>query len=313
MANELDLRDLRYFEAIAELGHMGRAAKALFRTQPALTGCVRRLERTLGTALFTRAGRGIRLTAAGEALLFRARSLRIASQDAVREIGDLGKGLAGLVRVGTVPTVARYLLPPVCREIIRRAPGITLKTVIGHNDVLRNGLRSGELDVVVSFSAHHEEGMASHDILEDEVVVAASRNHPIFRKRVTLAAMLDYGWVLAGPGVATRDWIDHAFTTRGLQAPSVKIETNLILLLPPLIEQSNLLTFVSRRHIAAGRLREVPSKDTTMKRRFAVTYRKDSYISPASLRLVELLREEGAALFQSTEHVAPARKKSRPM
>ena len=67
MANELDLRDLRYFEVIAETGNMGRAARALFRTQPALTGCVRRLEGTLGTQLFERVGRGIRLTAAGEA------------------------------------------------------------------------------------------------------------------------------------------------------------------------------------------------------------------------------------------------------
>jgi DNA-binding transcriptional LysR family regulator len=99
--------------------------------------------------------------------------------------------------------------------------------------------------VVVSFSARADEGFASHDILEDEVVVAASRNHAIFRKRASQKAMLEYGWVLAGPGAATRDWIDHAFITRGLEPPRVQIETNLILLLPPLIEQSNLLTFLS--------------------------------------------------------------------
>ena len=293
MADQLGLRDLRYFEVIAETGNMGRAARALSRTQPALTGCVRRLESSLGTRLFERVGRGIRLTAAGDALLARARSLRIASQDLVREIGDLGKGLAGLVRVGTVPTVARYLLPPLCREMIRRAPRVTLKTVVGHNDVLRNGLKAGELDVVVSFSARPDEGFAFHPIFEDEVVVAASRNHAIFRKRVSLNAMLDYRWVLAGPGVATRDWIDHAFTSRGLEPPRVQIESNLILLLPPLIAQSSLLTFVSRRHIGAAggfRLREVASKETTMRRRFVVTYRKDSYLSPAARRLVDLLR-----------------------
>jgi DNA-binding transcriptional LysR family regulator len=131
--------------------------------------------------------------------------------------------------------------------------------------------------------------------------VAASANHAIFRKRPSQEAMLEYGWVLAGPGVATRDWIDHAFTTRGLQTPRVQIETNLILLLPPLIEQSNLLTFLSRRHLGVERgfrLKEVPAKETTMKRRFAVSHRRDSYLSPAARRLVDLLREEGAALFQ---------------
>ena len=84
MANQLDLRDLRYFETIAETGHLGRAAKKLFRTQPALTGCVRRLEGALGTALFERAGRGIRMTSAGTALLVRARALRVAAEEAVR-------------------------------------------------------------------------------------------------------------------------------------------------------------------------------------------------------------------------------------
>ena len=300
MANTLDLRDLRYFEVIAEAGNMQRAAKALFRTQPALTGCVRRLEETLGTKLFERVGRGMRLTAAGEALLARARSLRIASQDTVREIGDLGQGLAGLVRVGTVPTVARFLLPPLCREIIGRAPGIRLKLVTGHNDVLRSALRSGELDVVVSFSVQPEADLASEEILEDEVVVVANRSHPIFRKRARLKDLLGYAWVLAGPGVATRQWIDHAFTSRGLDAPVVQVETNLILMLPPLIEQSNLLTFVSRRHIGPARgstLREVVLKETTMRRRFAVTYRKDAYLSPATRRLIQLLRDEGKSLF----------------
>lgn len=301
MANELDLRDLRYFEVIAELGHMGRAAKALYRTQPALTGCVRRLEETLGTALFERIGRGIRLTAAGEALLSRARSIRIASQDAVREIGDLGKGLAGLVRLGTIPTVARFLLPPVCREIIKAAPGITLKAVVGHNDVLRASLKGGELDLIVSFSARAEPDLASHEILEDDVIVVANSAHPIFRGRARLKDLLRYKWVLAGTGVATREWLEHAFTSRGLDPPTVQIETNLILMLPPLIAQSNLLTFVSRRHLAAARdqtLREVALKETTMRRRFAVTYRTDSYVSPATRRLITMLRDQGSSLFE---------------
>jgi DNA-binding transcriptional LysR family regulator len=111
--------------------------------------------------------------------------------------------------------------------------------------------------------------------------------------------LLDYRWVLASPGVATRQWIDHAFTTRGLPAPSVQIETNILLMLPPLIEKNNLLSFVSRRHAGRGSvLREVPLKETTMRRKFAVTYRRDSYLSPAGRRLVELMRARAAELFE---------------
>ena len=299
MTDQLDLRDLRYFETIAETGHVGRAAKKLFRTQPALTGAVRRLEETLGTPLFERVGRGIRLTAAGAALQVRARALRIASEDAVREIGELGKGLSGVVRAGAVPTVARFLLPALCRELLHEAPGVTFRTLIGHDDLLRRTLQGGDLDLIVSFIAHEDETTTSHAILEDECVVVASRAHPIFRKKPRMKDLLDYRWVLAGAGVATRAWLEHAFGSRGLPGPAVQIETNLILLLPPLIEQNNLLSFISRRHLGRGsNLREVRLKETTMRRKFAVTYRKDSYLSPAARRCVAMLRSRGKELFE---------------
>lgn len=299
MADQLDLRDLRYFETIAETGHVGRAAKKLFRTQPALTGAVRRLEETLGTALFVKAGRGIRLTAAGTALHARARALRIAAGEAMREVADLGMGLAGTVRIGAVPTAARFLLPPLCRQMLAQAPGVTFRTVIGHDDVLRSGLRSGDLDVVVGFSSHADKDVVSHAILEDECVVVASRSHPVFRKKPAMKDLLDYRWVLGGAAVTTRQWLENAFHKAGLAAPSVQIETNLILLLPALIEENNLLSFVSRRHLgAASGLKEVRVKATTMRRRFSVTYRRDGYLAPAARRCVDLLRTRGRALFE---------------
>ncbi|MFY9513411.1 MAG: LysR family transcriptional regulator, partial [Rubrivivax sp.] len=64
----MDLRDLRYFETIAELEHMGLATQRLHRSQPALSSCLRRLEEECGAPLFEKAGRGIRLTAAGKVL-----------------------------------------------------------------------------------------------------------------------------------------------------------------------------------------------------------------------------------------------------
>ena len=65
----MDLRDLAYFETIAELGHIGRAADRLGRSQPALTKSIQRLEQSLGASLFQRDGRRIRLTPAGELML----------------------------------------------------------------------------------------------------------------------------------------------------------------------------------------------------------------------------------------------------
>src|SRR5688572_18995229 len=114
----MDLRDLRYFETIAELQHIGRAAQKLHRTQPALTSCVRRLEEACGAPLFEKSGRGIRLTPAGRILQKWAQRMRFDVEDAKREIGDIGRGLSGHVRIGVVPTAAEFLLPAVTRQLL---------------------------------------------------------------------------------------------------------------------------------------------------------------------------------------------------
>ena len=107
----------------------------------------------LGPGLVEKAGRGIRLTAAGLGLADRARSLRVATEDTVREIGELGAGTAGHVRIGVLPTLARFLMAPLCREFLQDTPRVTLKTVIAQNDVLAAQLEAGEVDLVVTTAA----------------------------------------------------------------------------------------------------------------------------------------------------------------
>ena len=85
----MDLRDLRYFETVAGLEHVGQASAKLHRTQPAITSAIRRLEGDCGVPLFERAGRGIRLTAAGRVLLKWAQRIRFDADDAKREMASI--------------------------------------------------------------------------------------------------------------------------------------------------------------------------------------------------------------------------------
>ena len=114
--------------------------------------------------------------------------------------------------------------------------------------------------------------------------------------------LLQYRWVLAAPSVESRRWLDNAFDAHSLGRPVPQIETNLVLLMPQLIEQTNLLTFISRRHLATSgigaALREVPIRETTMRRVLTVMHRKDAYLPPAARRLLTLVRKNGRALFQ---------------
>jgi DNA-binding transcriptional LysR family regulator len=289
----MDLRDLRYFETIADLQHVGRAADRLHRTQPALTSSIRRLEEDCGAPLFERAGRGIRLTAAGRVLLKWAQRVRFDMEDAKREIAAIGSGLAGHVRVGIVPTAAQFLLPAAARQLLQEGPDVTLRTVVGLVDALKPMLRQGELDIVVGTETQAEKGIASTVLAEDAIVVAASARHQLFRGPVALKDLTKYRWALQPPGAPARDWLDHTFDRRRLPRPQVQVESTMLLMLPTLIMQTGLLSFISRHHLGpkGGRsgLKEVPLKETTMVRRLVVTYREQAFLSAATQRLIDLL------------------------
>lgn len=296
----MDLRDLRYFETIAELQHLGRASARLHRTQPALTSSIRRLEAACGTALFEKAGRGIRLTEAGKVLLKWAQRLRFDQEDAKRELQSIGAGLTGHVRIGIVPTAAQFLLPTVARRLLHEAPEVTLRTVVGLIDTLKPQLRAGELDLMVGTESADEPGWISKKLAEDMIVVAASDKHPVFRSKPMLRDLTGYAWALQPPGAPTRDWLDHAFDRQRLPRPRVQVETTMLLMLPALIVQTGLLSFISRHHLQGQAripgLQEVPVKGAAMRRRLVVTYRANGYLSPAGRRLLDLFeqaREDG--------------------
>lgn len=294
----MDLRDLHYFEVIAELEHMGRASERLHRTQPALTSSIRRLEEDCGVRLFEKSGRGIRLTEAGKVLLKWARRTRLDVHDAQQEINHIANGLVGTVRVGIVPTAAQFVLPPAMRQLIREAPEVNLHTVVGLIDVLKALLHSGEVDMTIGTEGMDEPGYTSEFLAEDPIVVVANASHEVFRRKAGIGDLTAYRWVLQSAGAPTRDWLDQTFERHHLPRPRVQVESNTLLMLPTLIAETGLLSFISRRHLLSGQagssLKEVDVPETVMQRRMVVTYREGGYLSPASRRLIELLAEAAA-------------------
>lgn len=297
----MDLRDLRYFEAIAQHEHLGRATAALHRSQPALSSSIRRLEADCGATLFERHGRGIRLTQAGHVLLKWARRLRLDEQDARQELAAMGRGLQGSIRLGIVPTAAQFLLPPVARDLLNEAPDVTLHTVVGLVDTLKPQLRAGDLDLLVATEGAPEAGWTSRVLAEDSIVVAAAERHPVFKSSPTLKDLCAWSWALQPSGLPTRDWLDHTFDRHRLQRPHVRVEATSLMALPALIVQTGLLSFISRHHLQGSArirgLKEVPVKGATMRRRLVLTHRTEGYVSPAALRLMELLVNRAPAAF----------------
>ncbi|MFJ4375273.1 LysR family transcriptional regulator [Pseudomonas japonica] len=297
----MDLRDLTYFETIAEIGHLGRAAEKLNRSQPALSKSIQRLEESLGTRLFQRDGRRIKLTDVGELLLARGKQLRLSISETEREVRDFASGLIGNIRLGCAASMAEHLLPQLVEALLARAPELTLSLSIAQDDVLRESLRAGRLDAIICPLLVDDPRFLTYPIVQDEAVVVASEDHPVFSRPAQLRDLCAYRWVLAPPTVTARRWIDNAFLSRQLPAPVAQIETNSISLLPRLIARTRLLSFLARETLEHGqgmsRLREVPLAETTMSRTVAVMIRAEGYLPPAVEAMVELLRSDGRSFF----------------
>lgn len=145
----LTLKQLRSFEAVARHEHFGRAAEACAISQPALSMQIRDLEAALGTPLFERGARQVRLTTFGEAMVSRARDiLRL-----VDELGDLARAardpLVGRLRLGVIPTVAPYLLPAVIGRLTQANPDFDLHVRETVTPRLLQELAEGRLDTAI--------------------------------------------------------------------------------------------------------------------------------------------------------------------
>jgi DNA-binding transcriptional LysR family regulator len=295
----VDFRDLKYFEVIAAEGSLARAAERLHRTQPALTKCIDRLEEDLGSRLFEKDGRGMRLTAAGHILVKRTRQMAIMVEETAQEMRDYAGGLQGTVRIGCVPTLAEHLMPGVFQQLLAEAPGITVNLAVAMNANLMVSLRDGDLDLVLSPMQEADPDIVWEQIAEDTVVVMASEDHPVFDGPCTLSGLLDYKWMLPATTVASRQWLNQTFERHGLARPQVQIESNVLNAILPILERTQLLGFVTRFNLVAGkaRLREVVLAETQMKRRLGLAYRKNGYLSPVATRIADVLREQGKNLL----------------
>lgn len=296
----MDFRDLKYFEVIAAEGNLGRAAERLHRTQPALTKCIDRLEEDLGTRLFEKDGRGMRLTAAGQVLVRRTRQMALMVEETTREMQDYAGGLRGNVRIGCLPTLAEHMMPHVFERLLDEAPAITVNLYVAMNDQLLSGLREGELDLVVGPVLESDPDIVCEQIAEDMVVVMASENHPIFDRPRTLADLLDYKWMLPARTVASRQWLDQTFERHGLPHLQAQIESNVLNTILPILEKTSLLGFVTRYNLVTrrARIREVVVPETQFKRRLGLTYRKSAYLSPVATRIADILRASGNVLLE---------------
>jgi DNA-binding transcriptional LysR family regulator len=176
----VELRHLRYFRAVAEELHFGRAAERLHIAQPPLSQQIRQLERELGISLLVRSTRKVELTPAGAAYLKRAVAILDAVDDATEQAQRIAEGVEGHLAIGCVGSATYSLLPRLVRALREALPGVDVSV---RGEMLApaqlTALLAGEIDLALLRPPIEQPGLLVETVRRDRLLVALPEGHQL--------------------------------------------------------------------------------------------------------------------------------------
>jgi LysR family nitrogen assimilation transcriptional regulator len=231
----MEIKQLKHFLRIAEVGNLTRASNILGVTQAALSRQLAQLEAELGAELFRRNGRGLVLTAAGRRLLDHVPMVLRQINLAERAVKESKEPLRGTLVVGLAPSLARTVVVPLIRAFQERFPDITLRTVDGSSANLGELVGSGKLDCAVIYNPIPNSTTELHPLTEERLYLIsgpqAVREGRIPGRSVALKKLPELPLVIAGKSNVVHGVLAAALAERGLKAQVVHEIENLMAIL----------------------------------------------------------------------------------
>lgn len=297
----MTLEQLRIFAAVAELGHMTRAAEALGLSQSAASAAIAALESRYQAKLFDRVGRGIQLSETGRIFLREARAVLDRASMARSVLEDLAGSATGTVAIAASQTIATYWLPRRLAAFHSANSGVRLNVVIRNTQDVESAVVEGEVNVgLVEGPTQHPALLRQHIDSDQLVLVAAAHQPPLPLKRSGRLDLRAIAWVIREAGSGTRLGLEDLARREGLSLDDL----NIALVLPSneavreAIEAGAGATVISRHvvasAIAAGRLTEIPIE--LPQREYALVRHRERHATLAQQALVAHLTgatEEG--------------------
>lgn len=207
----MTLTELRYIVTLAQERHFGRAAERCFVSQPTLSVAVKKLEEELDVALFERSKSTVQVTPLGEKIVEQAQ--RVLEQSSIiKELATAGRDqLASPLRIGAIYTIGPYLFPHLIPELTRSAPQMPLYIEEGFTGVLRQKLRTGELDAIIVALPFTETDVVTKSLYDEDFEVLMPADHPWAKRDVIdKENLLDERLLLLGEGHCFRDQLLEA-------------------------------------------------------------------------------------------------------
>jgi len=288
-------RQLQYFLAVAESLHFSRAAERLFVTQPTLSHQLAELESQLGTALFDRSGKAVRLTQAGE--LFRAYAKRSLDEieagcSALAELEGLQRGE---LRIGVNQSFVHRLMPPIISEFLAWHPAVRLHVHEMTANQIERQLADGILDLGIAFAPSALPETELEAILDERFLLVVKHDHALAsRSRVRMAELDGVPMVLLGREYSTRQLIEHYLAEAGV-TPMVVCETNTIELMRRLVGASGLAAIMPESSVEeAPPVRTLPLVDPVPVRTSALLWSRHKFRTLAAKRFAQIVRDRFA-------------------
>jgi LysR family nitrogen assimilation transcriptional regulator len=292
----MELRQLRYFVAIAECGSFSKAADRVFVAQSALSHQTAQLEDEIGTRLFHRSRRGIELTEAGQRFLPHAVSILRQSEEAIASARSATDEPAGKVIFGIPHSASNALALALLREVRRQFPAIQLELTEELTGNLSRQLITGQINLAILFDDGHLADFEYTPLLRERMyLIEPAQNAMGQAENITLQHVLALPLILPASPHGVRPIIERAAAQAGLAAPVVFADISSISIL-----RTSLLAGLGRtvlplmplkQEIEAGLLRATAVIDPPLERMLAICWSKHIPTSSASQAVARLTRQ----------------------
>lgn len=292
-----DLRHVRAFLAAARIGNFTRAAMELHISQSAFTVQIRQLEDALGVTLFDRSKRRVALTSVARDLRVPLERLIIDAEAIVSRTKQLAGLRRGIVNVAVLPSVAAQVLPQVIQRFVQMHPGIVVQINDLVAEKLIEAVKKEEVDFGIGSRVRADREIRTTPLLVDRLCAFVPRSHLLVRQSsITLKELISLPLILTGKDSSVRELLERALRRERLPL-TVAYETNYMSTAVSMVRAGlgiAVLPEVVADTEESGGIRCLAIHKPVLNRKIEIIQRTDRSLSPAALRMVEILRQFAA-------------------
>lgn len=294
----VDLRQLNTFLTVADTGSFSRASEKLFVAQPALSRQIRMLEEALNVDVFVRHGRGVVLTAAGELLYGRARSLLQSLERTQADVTAVAGEVTGQVVLGLLPTVAHTFSGAIIEEYRKRFPQVNLAVKSAMSGTLQQMVMQHRLNLAISYSQSNHKNLRYRPLLEERLYLISPTNTKVSnRSEITLDEVLELPLVMPEEKHGLRVAMEKEAAERNISL-NLALEVSAWPMLTDMVRRGLGYTILSSAAVHEMTTRKeviaIPITSPELKRKLSIVTPTDLPSSVATLKLAEIIMQQVA-------------------